>query len=818
MAFTGRLGTPNSRFGDIVFGAVDGLGPGTPDFQAHQLTSRRARVLFSQQVNDSALDPGVYLFASLAPPGTAVVPSIASVTFYDETMDSVVVEFDSPLTTGTQYSVTVSSVQTVEGDFVLGATKNFTANVFDPPRALGAFLSKRGYVDVVFDRDVGPYSTAASFTIRDSAGGPSFAMTQAVWSGEGILGTTLRLQLPGGTPTAEAFVISTSGVTDFSLNVSAEEVPLTLVLRSPTPYSLADLRQLQIVDAFVTDVSSDFLRTANVRVFFSCPVENADVELSYSLFALGAHAHVDTVDVVTAPAATDLPTLEALLNNLKSVFNAHLAIDQVHLAPAGADLVTAPSAVDLTTSVNLVNALSDLCYSHLLRPRVHLYSDTVNATVVAAVGPGDLPGAIAAANLVAASYSGHILSEYPLQLSNAYQLPLGAITAYTEETVPDLAMDVSGPLTYYVDVRVLLDVEGPPVRVEATLTSEDLGSSCTPADYTGNMVARPSSAPAVVLSSLAYPDVGVDLRTDRNVSSLADAPLVVIGDDGLEVPTSDSVTSTLPAILWAYNNALEAYRQHIIPGAAGHQVDDGVNIVTVEDFAYLPLGSAISSANNVRLKVMAHMSSAVYHYHADPSFVTAPAASDLESFIALVADLANVLSSHLVRVGPHLYAGYRMVSAPVYDVVRLLAPSVRDGSDSLVRGVLQDSHVYNGLPVVPAPSMTAYREHSRPVEVPFVALAVRPSLASVLPQSGLSFDPVRGPYLEADSVQVFFSKPMREVPVGPVNLPISGGSIQFLGSGWVSPVLASMAVTKMEPIAYSVTASGLTDSAGNEVY
>ncbi len=815
MAFTGRLGTPNSRFGDIVFGAVDGLGPGMPGFQAHQLTSRRVRILFNLRVNDSARVVSSYSFVSL---GSAVVPTIVSVTFYDETMDSVVVEFEDPLTTGAQYSVTVSSVQATDGDFILGATKNFTANVFDPPRARGAFLSKRGFVDVLYDRPVGPYSASATFLIADADGGPSFAMMQAAWSGENIPETTLRLALPGGTPTAESFVVMTSGVTDSSLNTSAETVPLTLSLRSPSPYSLADLTQLQVLDAFVTDVSSDFLRTANVRVFLSCPVSGADFESSWSLFASGAHQHVDTVDVLSAPDATDLPTLETLLNDLKAKLNAHLSIDQVHLAPALADLVTAPNASDLTTSVNLVNSLSLLIYSHLLRPRVHLFLDTVNAVVVPAVSAGDLPGAILAANALATSYSGHLLEEYPLEFSSAYQSPLGSITSYAVLASPDGAMDVDGPLTYYADLRVVLDVEGPSVRMEATLTSEDAGSSCSPADYTGNIVARSAASPASVLSSLVSVDSAVDVRTDRNVSTVAASPVVIVGEDGVGIPTSDSVTSTIPAVLWAYNNALEAYRQHIVPGAAGHQVDDDVDIVTVEDFAFLPLSSCISAANNVRLKVMAHMASAVYHYHADSSAVMAPAASDLESFIALAADLASVLSAHLVRVGPHLYAGYRMVSAPVYDVVRASSAMMADASASRVVGTLQDSHVYNGLPVVPAPSATAFREHSAPLDVPFTALAVRPSLASILPQSGLSFDPVRGPVLEADSVQCFFSKPMREVPVGPDNLPISGGSIQFLGSGWVSPVLASMAVTKMEPMAYSVTASGLTDSAGNEVY
>jgi len=815
MAFTGRLGTPNSRFADIVFAAVDGFGPAAPDFQAHQLTSRRFRVLFNLQVTESALSAAAY---SLSAVGSGTVPPIVSVTWYDETHDSVVIEVSAPLTTSAQYTVSVSSVEGSDGDFVLSAAKNFTANVVDPPRARGAFLSKRGHVDVLFDKPVGPYSSGASFSIRDASGGPAVAMTQAAWGGEGIPETTLRLQIPAGVPTANAFVISTSAVEDYSQNTSAEDVPLTLVLRSPAPYSYADLTQLQLTDAFVTDVSSDFLRTANVRVFFSCPVQGATSRGSWSVFAEAAHRRTDDQDVLTAPPATDLPSLIVLLNDLKSVLNSHLRIDQVHLARATADLVTAPDASDLPTSVDLANALIGSLPGHMLRPRVHVYLDTVNAVSLAPVPPGDLPAAVSAANALALSYSGHLEEEYPLSFSEAYQSPIGDITAYAEELVPDLCMDVEGPHTYYADLRVILDVERPSLRVEASLTSEDGGSSCSPSDYTGNIVARSADHPVTVLSSLVSVDEAVSLRTDRNVDSVSDSPLVIVGEDGVEIPTTPELAATLPSLLWAYNNALEAYRRHIVPGAAGHQVDDDVNIVTPSDYAFLPLASAMSGANDVRQKVMAHMASAIYHYHADPTAVTAPPATDLESFAVLVADLAYVLSSHLVRVGPHVFAGYRMVSAPVFDVMVLSSAHMRDGTESRARGSLMDHHVYNGLPVSPPPAQPAARSHLVPVDLPFVALAVRPSLASALPQSGLSFDPVRGPKLEADAVQAFFSKPMREVPVTPANLSFTGGSIQFIGSGWVSPSLASVAVTRMENIPYSLVASGMTDVAGNEVY
>lgn len=821
MAFTGRLGTPNSQFANIVFAAVDGVGPAPPDVRAHQLVSTAFRVVFGQQVTDSAMDLSVYSLSSLATPGTAYVPDIVSVEFYDELEDSVVLILSAPLTTSTSYSILVSSVDTVYGPAIVGFAGAFTANVVDPPRVLGAFLSKRGDVDLLFDRPVGPYSSASTFAIADAAGGPSFPMTQASWAPESIPGPTLRLHLPAGTPSADAFTVSTGGVTDVSMNSSSETVPLTLALRSPSPYSLADLTQLQMTDAFVTDVSSDFLRTANVRVFFSCPVAGANVTGSWSVAASGAHPFPDGVDTVSAPSATDLTTLIALLNQVRATFDSHLVLDQVHTAPARVvtqDSVTAPAATDLPSAVLLLNELLSLVPSHYARPRVHLYPDSVNSFYLPPVGPADLPGACAAANAVASSYKTHILPEYHLQLSSAYQAPVGPIVPYCLADSPNLAFDVSGPYTYFADLKVLLDTGAPSVHVRATLTSEDGGSSCTPSDYTGSIVARPGDSPAVVTSTLVSVDRWVDVRTDRSVSVLAGSPLVVVGEDGVEIPTGSSVLGSLPALLWAYNQALESYRQHIVPGAAGHQTDDVINTVTLSDYGTLPLAGAISSANSVRQKIVSHMASATIHYHADPSFVTAPDAFDLDSYMALVADMTQVLAAHLVRVGPHVFAGYRMVSAPVFDTVRLSSDLMLDGSLNRVVGPLQDSYVYNGPPVSPAPSVPAHRSHVSALDVPFTALAVPPSLASALPVSGLSFDPVRGPVLGADAVLAFFSKPMREVPLTASNFAISGGSIRTIGSGWVSPILTSVAVTRMEPVSYTVTASGLTDQAGNQVY
>ncbi|HEY8095079.1 MAG TPA: hypothetical protein VIE65_03175, partial [Methylobacter sp.] len=98
MAFTGRLGTLNSKLGNIVLGIVDDFGAAAAGFQVHQLTSNKVRVIFGIRVLDDALDITKYVLSSTATPGTARIPAAQEVTFFDETQRAVVVEFDDNIT------------------------------------------------------------------------------------------------------------------------------------------------------------------------------------------------------------------------------------------------------------------------------------------------------------------------------------------------------------------------------------------------------------------------------------------------------------------------------------------------------------------------------------------------------------------------------------------------------------------------------------------------------------------------------------------------------------------------------------------------
>ena len=109
-------------------------------FKPHVTASNKIRLAFDEHVTSSALDAGAYVIASLAPMGTAVVPSILSVEFYDSSERSILLTLERSLTFSKDYEIQVVGVKSIGGEDVISSTKSFTANVPDPPRVLGRFF------------------------------------------------------------------------------------------------------------------------------------------------------------------------------------------------------------------------------------------------------------------------------------------------------------------------------------------------------------------------------------------------------------------------------------------------------------------------------------------------------------------------------------------------------------------------------------------------------------------------------------------------------------------------------------------------------
>lgn len=831
MAFTGRLGTRSSKLGNVVLGISDGLGVGPLGFDVHVLSADEVRVRYTVKVTDTALDIGFYSLTSIAPPGTAITPAILSARWYDDRRRSVILQLSQNLTYGTDYSLEIDGVGDENGDVLTQVAKNFTANVQAPPKAVGAWQSKRGFLDILFDKPVGLNSFGASFEIRDSSSpGPGVPMAQTPWAAEAITEETLRVSIPGGTPGAVSYSVDFSGVTDTSLNTASGSVPVTLSIRSATPHSLAAMLQLQIVDAYVVGGDFEYLKFGIVRVFFNGPaaVDQAFPDTQFTLYHEGPHPKADTVNTITTADAVDLPTLITLCTDIKARFNAHLVEPGVHFSNDPGNSITSPVPTDLPTCVDLVNEAQDRFLAHYRNTLIHIYEDSANEFTKLTVGAGNQALAIAVANqYLKAKFNSHILAEQQV----SFVLPQSGIMNYVSAhaTEPNTAYDVDSAYTYFADLHVRMYSAKAYVRVEANVPSEDGFSSTSSANFTGNYTARAYADPAHILSYLVSTDEGADFRLSGEIVVPSPSAVSVSGPSGAIDIDPTRVTASLRSVASNLNFLTVAFNSHIGGVDAGHEQTDIYNNVIFGVFSP-DLQDVIVQANVVKAAINAHVGNlqAPFHLHTDPRTVTAPDATDLPSLVTLVDQMRTVYLRHN-QEGPHLRPGYRVYNSGMLDTLVVPIRKMVDEVPYSLGGTVRSRYLSipgNGEIGVSYPfqSVTTLRYlgdaglSGVDLSVPFMGMASRPSLASALPKSGLEFGDDGDLHFESDQVEVYFSKPMAMVPLDSSNLPVTGGSLLQKESDWIDPRTASVRVVSMESIPYAVVAIGLTDESGNPVY
>lgn len=748
-------------------------------FIAHVLSSNKIRVLFDGAASSSFLSIPAYTITIVTP--LSIVPTITSVDYYDDSEQSVVLSLDIPLTYNSTYSLAVSGTV---------APSNFIANVQSPPIAIGAWQSKRGFVDIVFDRSVGPTSAAATFGIRDTTLlPPGVLMTQSPWAAEGINENTIRVELPVGTPAANSYVIDFAGIVDESNNNTVGSVPLTLSLRSPLPYSYAKLTQLQMVDAFVTDVN-EYLEAANVRVYFNGPVLDASTEANWNAFQSGFHTTADTFNVVASPDPINLMQLLNLVNEIKLRFNNHIVEYHSHVGVDDKNKIVSPDAFDIDSVYVLVNEMQTRYINHLSQSGVHAYDDSYNVPSGTYV-ISTFNGAVWVSVNIRNDYNTHAQTgEIQLYFSHAYG---STITNYARYLVPNKIIETCGPYTSYVDLKLHGVPNVPTVRIEASLTSEDGVSITSVLNYTGNIVARSEANGPTCLSDSVLPDSGTSIFFDKE--SLIHEVTLNNGTSDMVVECSHS--TTIPTLLWALNNTITAFNEHIsltLPSLDIHIIADVTS--TMAGTAVLPLSSVITAANLFKDKINEHMESYAYHNFPDVNHVAADDATDLESLIVLVDDIREVCSNHMVSpVGPHNTVGPQIVSAPMNDIVFIPIP-IMNGNEYTVSG-----HSF----------YTDYGSYQ--FTTSFTGLATRPSLSSAIPRTGTN-DVSK---LTPDFVDLFFSKPMLKSSLSSSNVTFSGG-ISQLSHNWIDSNKASICVIGMEASPYTVVVTNLVDEAGNLIY
>jgi len=131
---------------------------------------------------------------------------------------------------------------------------------------------------------------------------------------------------------------------------------------------------------------------------------------SGTLTGTGIHTAADATNVITAPAATDQGTANALLNDIKAMYNLHRVMvgSNEHIGADVTNIVTAANASDLATSLTLAADINAIFNAHLALNAAtgHYGADIANVLLVA--DPTDLDTVVAFANTAAAAYTAHI--------------------------------------------------------------------------------------------------------------------------------------------------------------------------------------------------------------------------------------------------------------------------------------------------------------------------------------------------------------------------------------------------------------------------
>lgn len=770
----------------------------------HDIGSREIRVKFSAPV-EAADDASAYVIRAV---GGAHVPGILSARYYDADKMSVVLALDSALTRFEQYICAAMHLWSTNGHPVTENPFGFVATDLDAPIALGAFLSTRGCVDVVFDRPVAATSVAASADLMSSG---IVSMDLVPWSA-GQSENNVRFRFDSAAAGSE-FVVRYSGVFDESGNSSSGYIPLTLA-HAVTGY--ADLVQAKITAANFVDVSNaKQFATSVVRVHFSCPMSHADItnKLKWLVVQHGAHAAPDISNQVTAAAAVGEASLIALVNQAKVKLNAHFG-SSAHTMPDQSNLVELPPATDFESARCLLQAEQTAYLLHLKNEESHLYADEMN--MCSGLAPVDLADALSKANDFKSKYNGHTAAIYQVPFSSAY-LPVGPIANFSSVAIAPPVVD---QFTWYADLHLATSATRAVISVYSVgIRSEDMASSSSQA-----IEASPYSSSLQIMC--ATPIVrGVRLRAASGVA-MRDADSVSVKQGARSVAAKAHAAGSLSTLLWAYNNTLHAYRMHISDPAsapfvgAQHKELDTVNTVSSSEYAtQISLSSLIFRTNALKMKLSSHFSSDVFHYGRDAE-VEFDDAADQDALADLIDHLQMRLQQHnsagfaangdAAQSVPlyHEFPGISVSSAPVRDLLVVQ-------TEGLVHGALADVEMRAVKTWHDNRPNHASRTSSGHVSERFVGIDSVPVLTSAVARSGL--DGPSPSHLLPDSVELYMSKPMRQTSVVPgANVLIDG--MTLLDASWLSDRVASVRVAGMSNVAYTVQVTGVHDRAGNPLH
>lgn len=365
---------------------------------AHQFQSRSVRVEFGTEVSSSVLDSSAYQIVVNTVDSSE--PLVESVSYYDSTHTSVILHLSGGLTVGSQYTLHTAEFEDSQGEPIASSSYNFVGTVSDKPKVIGAFLSIRSHIDIVFDRPVGQYSPAASAVLNADPSGGSGALSLIEWS-DSIPETTLRFEYVNDFDPGSVFFVDFENVCDSSFNVTSGSARLAVSTRSGEELGYDDISRVQVTDAWMESYNPA-LGKVYFNVAYNVPLTQSDANnvSSYSLDIPTSHVDADIVNVPESDAV-DNETLLSLAEDLKEKFNKHIADGRVHLNPAEAK-------VKLDKLIRLTNDLWKYFNAHIVNTDLHVASDAGNATTVRRAN--SLDSCVTLLNNLQAKYNAHIQS------------------------------------------------------------------------------------------------------------------------------------------------------------------------------------------------------------------------------------------------------------------------------------------------------------------------------------------------------------------------------------------------------------------------
>ena len=741
----------------------------------HDLGSREIRVLFDVPVAEA--ESFTYLMTSSG----GYVPMISNVSFYDADMMSVKITFEMALTNGQSYNL-----QVVDGSPVTTTPFTFMATDRDGPRILGAFQSLRGCVDVVCDRIVAPTSMSAVANLVAPAGSVPMSIVVPT-PGQSLNVVRFRF---GSAPADSEFSIQYSNITDVPQNPCvAGEVPLTLAYDVNPASAFADLTRARAVFAQVADVNNaDGFSTATIRVFFNCPMLATDV--------------LDDLKWAVEQDSTSLGFSDAYdpvgrIVNFASTANAPFVTDQHTWF------------VDLHVGSNSTAYPFKISFDALLHPiRSEDGMSTVPTGFIMANPVVAPPGVMS----ISSSLRGAVVRADCNIKTWEEDATLLVDTPNVSTTI---AVGSSGFSLPQPTVNVVSTINFPPAGSLWIATSDGM----VRVDYTGT-----SGTDSFIGCTGGTGVMGIGGTVDS--ITVAATPHAAV-----------SLSSSLPTMLWAFNNILHAYSVHIgdpslFPFlAAGHEALDTVNTVDPGDYATtMNLSTLITKANVFKAKLTAHMTSETFHYGQDVG-VDSIDAFDTASLINLLSDLRDRVTRHnLSALYPrsfgfpeagmipsypmfHSFPGVGTISASLKDLIVVSLDGGLNGSTLTLDVPISKSWRNNHLGIVDKISYGKIRDG-------FTVVDSFPVMTSAVARPGYSLT-VQGPYLLSDIVQLYLSKPMRKqvLTIG-TNITIVGGSLSATDAGWLNDRTIFVQVSNMADIPYFISCpadlvSGLRDVAGN---